>query len=462
MSAKKIITILGIVIIFVGIGIGAYFVFQKGLISLGSDPEIVPSKVQITNVSNDKFSVSWITTGKSIGSVIYGQNSKLEQIELDDVDQLTGQSKPRKIHHVTINGLQASSTYYFKIRSGENNRKFDKDGEPYSVKTAPILGSQPPSDMISGTVMLADSKPAEGAVVYVDISGVKPLSTYVTKNGDWLISLSNARNLQLTDYASYDAKEALINISIQGEDKVSKVVTNTSNKSPVPEIILGEAYDFTSVKEVGNVGLGEEDFDNTNDVSVEEENTGKPLESFVEQGIKEVTIISPEEGEELDTTKPVFSGEGPADTVINISIVEDDTFSGSKTIDSYDEWEFSFSKPFDPGETYTLLVDYFDEDDEEINLEREFSIALDATEENDSSPSYNESSPSAKPKATPKSTVVPSSTASASASSKGGVRNSMPSTNSGTPVSGMTSPTIVLLLIGVGLITGGYRFKKIN
>jgi hypothetical protein len=470
MQIKKLLTIIGIAIIFISLGIGGYFVFQKGLISFKPDPSIIPSNIKITNIAHDRFTVSWKTTGVTNGSIMHGINSKMEQIQLDDSDQLTGQSKPRKIHHVTITNLKAASTYYFKIRSGEKNTSFDNEGKPYTVKTASTLGTPPPTDMINGTVLLANGKPALDAVVYVTIPGVIPLSTQVKKDGSWLVSLSNARNAQLTDYAVIDPEKTLIEIMVDGEGQLSKVTTNSKNKSPVPQITLGETYDFTKEDLAAKPDAEVKPKDSKQAIPFEqfpmqpdEEGTksAEIPETYVQQGAdetffddeNEVVVTSPSENEEIYTINPEFLGTGPKNTVLTILIEGDETISGSTTVDSMGEWSFESSDSLTPGQEYTIQIDYRNQG-ESKQISQSFTIASSAT--GGTMPAFEGSSSASRATPSPTPTV----TASSSATTKGGVRTSMPSTGSGIPTSGGPLPTFALLMLGIGLMISGYGFKK--
>ena len=51
--------------------VGTLFFFQGK--SVKTNPEIVPSKIRITNISDNKFSVSWITSVETGGSVECGE-----------------------------------------------------------------------------------------------------------------------------------------------------------------------------------------------------------------------------------------------------------------------------------------------------------------------------------------------------------------------------------------------------
>jgi len=464
MSVKKIITILGVFIIFASLGIGAFFVYQKGLLDFGPDPATQPKKVKITNISHDRFTVSWVTDQSTPGAIVFGETAKVDQTQLDDNDQLTGQSKARKLHHVTISNLKPATAYYFKIRSGEKNTLYDNQGEPYSVNTAQTLGTQPPTDMINGMVTLANGKPAEGTIVYVTIPGVIPLSTQVKKDGSWLISLSNARNSTLTEYAKYDST-TLIDVYVQGDTVFSKVTTNTANKSPVPQITLGETYDFTKDSLASSpTPSGTDQFPLEPDE--ESTNSGRTPETYLQDPEQQISspsdsviLLNPaREDEELYTTSPEFLGTGPASKVLTIRIPSiTPPIETTQTVDDDGNWSFSPLTELTEG-NHTIEIDYVNTYGENESITRDFIITSATGGLEDTLPAI-ESTPSATIKPTPKPTLLPTPAPKIATNSS---RASMPSTQSGVPEPGVNLPTSALLLLGLGLIISGYSWKKYN
>jgi Big-like domain-containing protein len=462
MDTKKIATIVGILILVISLGIGGYFAYDKGLLSLKADPNIIPGKVKITNVSHDRFTVSWITQAPTVGSIIYGRTGKLNQAQIDDSDQLTGQSQARKLHHVTVTNLESTVSYSFKIKSGDKNKVFDDSGSPYEVKTAAILGTQPPTDLINGSVLTPDNKPAIDSIVFVNIPGVYPLSTQVKKDGSWLLNLSSARNSNLTDYAKYDSENTSYEIFVQGASQTSKVTILTANDSPIPKIVLGETYDFTTLAveatpipmptatpepeiEQEKEGSQSAELASQFPLDTEESTDSAQIAEQFPTTTSDVEILNPyEEYEELSTTTPELRGTGPANTVLTIAISGEQEINSSTTIDSQGEWTFTPSTALNPG-YYELSIAYVDDYDETQTMTRNFVIAAAAT--GGTNPAFTATgSAEASPTATPTSTPV--------------ARKSMPSTSSGVPTSGVEIPTAMLLLFGLGFIATGYGWKK--
>jgi len=455
MKIKQLLTIFGILILLASIGLGGYFAYTNGLIVGKTDPSIQPLKIKITNINHDRFSVSWITQEPANGSIIYGVDSKkFDQLQIEDNDQLSGQQIARRTHHITLTNLDPETNYYFKIRSGEKNTIFDDNGKAFSIITAPVLSAQPPADLINGSVIL-NNKPAVDAIVYISLPGTSSLSTQVKKDGTWLANLAIARTIPLTEYATYDNLETSYNINIQGDNISSEVILTTANDSPVPDIVLGETYDFTkqiaqatpmpsptpmpaaestpSAKLASQFPL-EPDDEASPDAKIPEQN---PI------GTSEVEISNPfEEYEELHTQTPEFHGTGPVGTVLTLMVSGVDEISTSVTVANDGNWRYTPPQSLSVGD-YLLRISYVNDNDDTQSLERNFSIAA-SSGTGGNVPSYTASTSATK--ATPTPTVAP--------------RKSMPSTASGTPESGFELPTIMLLLLGFGLTITGLGWKK--
>lgn len=107
--------------------------------------QIAPEKIRITNIADNKFSVSWITKDSTSGVIEYGKvGEKITTKELDDRDA-DNKSSEYYTHHVTVDGLQPSTEYAFRILSSESQTRYDNNGSPYTLTTGPVVGEMPSS-----------------------------------------------------------------------------------------------------------------------------------------------------------------------------------------------------------------------------------------------------------------------------------------------------------------------------
>ena len=139
---KKLPAIIGILLLVVGVGAGIFLVQSDTGFIPRATPEFAPQSLVVTNISENSFSISWVTDQKAGGFLKYGVVvNKLNTVENDDRDQLTGNTGSYNTHHITIKNLEPETTYYFKIASGGKNQFYNDNGQPYQVITAPVLGN---------------------------------------------------------------------------------------------------------------------------------------------------------------------------------------------------------------------------------------------------------------------------------------------------------------------------------
>jgi hypothetical protein len=175
----------------------AVFVSREIGFSSRANPTHEPKSLRITNVSDNSFTVSWVTADKATtGSLIFGLDEPI-QAEFDDRD--AGQITPRHTHHVTVNNLEPSTAYLFKIVS--DNDIFTNNGVPWEAQTAPTTESTPPTpETLFGHVDKDDGTVSDDALIFATVGTGTPISTYTRSDGNWLLTLNNAR---ATDLASY-------------------------------------------------------------------------------------------------------------------------------------------------------------------------------------------------------------------------------------------------------------------
>jgi hypothetical protein len=418
-------TALGLFILLAAIGVGVFLVRTRTSTKIGAEETIIPKQVRITNVTGTAFSVSWVTDKATTGLIKYGtETSALEDEELDDRDELSGEAEAVEIHHVTVENLQSSSQYFFKLKSG--GKQFDNDGAAFEVTTAPSLGSAPAADPVYGTILMSSGTPAEGVVVYISVANAAPLSALAKTNGNWALSLSTARSADLASYLAYDTQATIVNLLVQGGALgTAPAITTTSNDSPVPDITLGQSHDFRAGASVDETAGGDAD----NGFSLDLEATG----SGTATGSGEVTLENPSyEGEVLNATQPAFIGTGPPGIVLSIEVNSDETYTGSATVDEDGTWEFTPPESLEAGE-HMITITYIDTEGIEQALNRTFVVA--AAGESDE----------------PAITATPS-------AEEG--RTELPATDAGVPEPGTGEITLMMMLMGLGLLVGGIRLKN--
>lgn len=439
---KRIPTIVGILVLVAGIFGGVYFVNSR---QQSPDAEAsMPKKVRITNVADNKFTISWVTDSPATGLVVYGKlGEKIEMQSVDDRDAIASTAGSFVTHHVTIKGLQPSTQYAFRISSGSEKSLYDNNGSPYTVTTGSVLSTTPPAETIYGVISNASLLPAVGAIVYLEIPGATPLSTLVKSSGNWTIPISTARNTAMTAYVQYDPSATVLTIRVEDGKLQASASVNTANSAPVPEITMGQTYDFLQSPLIGNDNVIVDE-PKSEDVIAEGGSTPgifniDPLGNIATAS-SDVTLINPaKDGEIVSTTLPAFRGEGEEGVVLTIT-VESEVQTETVVIESDGTWEWTPPIDLEPGE-HTITIAYIDLEGVQRLLKRSFVV-----EASSGLPSF-ESTPSASIKPSPLSSPSPSPSASA--------RVSQPSTSSGVPVSGMFAPTLLTGLLGFVIMVVG-------
>lgn len=248
---RKIPTLVGLLVITVGIIATTFLVKGGSLFQIKAGPGQDPKNVQITNVSDASFTLSYITSDQVIGTLNFGsESSLLDSVVLDDRDQLSQSVNKYKAHSITVRDLEPNTRYYFTIISGD--KKYLKNNSPYEIKTGLKIDENPSSQVpLSGKVSLPDgSFPSEG-LAYVNIDGSQKISTYIKNDGTYTIPLNNLRNSALDNHFVIDSN-TIINVEIYAENLFSSVSVSPGDISPVPLITLSNTYDFSTSQDVSS------------------------------------------------------------------------------------------------------------------------------------------------------------------------------------------------------------------
>ena len=438
-KVKRLPTILGIIILIIGLAAGVFLVTQGQNIFLRATPETTPNQIKVTNISDNSFTISWTTQKETSGFVKYGEASSLDVTLADDRDQVSGETGSFTTHYVTLVNLKPNTNYFFKI--GSAGKIFPTQGKPYEAKSAPVAqGLLPPSDVASGTVKKSDGTPVEGAIVYLSMANTSPLSVLVRSSGSWLIPLNTARATDLISFAEYDKEAQVIDILVEGGSLGhSSVITTTKNDNPVPQITLGKSDDFRQYTEPSKITPPAE-------ISLTPSPTSTPSGFSPEleptptaTPTGELSIIDPEQGEDLNALKPEFTGTGPPGKLVEI-IVESPSYTGTVKVNEDGSWDWSPPTDLEPG-THTIKITYGGQ-----TVSRTFTVL--AAGESDL-PAYT-ATPSATTTPLPTSTPTPTTAP----------RTEMPSTESGVPDSGFVTPTFFFFIIGTGLMATGFLLKR--
>lgn len=341
MSAKKLFAALTLVLILAGVPLSIFLVTrpQRQTVTTLASPEEVPREVKVTNISDNSFTISWVTPDKqTVGFVIYGESPSLGNLTSDDRDAAS--KSQRFTHHVTAKNLSPSTKYFFKI--GSNAKQYDNSGVPYELTTAPTTQDPPPlADPAYGKIFKPDGSAATDALVYLTVAGGTPLSSYTRDDGNWLITLNNARRSDLTTYITYKETGDEIALFVQaGLVGTARAATDTNNDAPVPTITLGKDVDFGKLGATPKVS-------SPSASPKPEEFSLTPIVTVTEAPF---TITAPNEGEKTSKTKPTFSGTGKPGDVITITIESSQKITAQVTAGADGTWQYAPEQDLSPGQ----------------------------------------------------------------------------------------------------------------
>ncbi|HJX59201.1 MAG TPA: Ig-like domain-containing protein [Patescibacteria group bacterium] len=436
MKISKIPTIIGVILLTVGLAAGVLLVQNRQIFRLGASQESEPKDVRITNITDSSFAVSWITQKEALGFITWGENeNSLARTEEDE----TG--LPGLTHTLSVKGLSPETTYFFKINSGGS--LFDNNGLAWQVTTGPALSATGKSNLVSGTILSATGAPSKNTLVYIVIGGGSPLSTITSQNGSWVLSISTARTSNLSSLVSIDDKTTILEVSASSGDGVSSAQVYPQSAKPVPPMIIGQTHDFKNLPPSEVSGIPEAS------VSLPEQAT--PSSGFTVDGqvstpsATTVTLTSVKEGEVITTTQPEFFGEAPAGTALTVT-VESDPVTQELSVPSSGEW--AWTPPSDLSEgTHKIIISWKDASGILRTLTRTFVVqaaegpAFVATPSATLTPTVSPT-PTATLTATPTATKTPTLTATPTATP----------TTFATPESGSLTPTVLLSIMGIGVI----------
>ncbi len=412
----RIPTLLGIFLVIVltaGLGFGFEQISRSRTTASGS---IIPTGIEITNVSDTTFTVTWQTESPATGAISV-ESPAAKQTLFDERDS-TGALGSYTTHAVTMRTGRANTDYLFTILS--NGKAHTQNGTPFRVRTASSL---PASDFslepAFGIVLTEASLPADGAIVYLTPQGGQTLSALVKPSGSWVIPLHLARTNDLLSYlpAAERIDEDIV-VTLGASQAIA--ATDTLNDNPVPDIVLGKTYDFRKQQAKASP-------------------TPAPLASANAAVLGQTTQVSglfaitaPEQNAALTTNLPLIQGTGQPGKTVSITLGISNPFGGTTTIGADGIWRFTPSQRLDPGQQSVTATSQ-NASGQPVAVTHLFEVLKSGTQV------LGDATPSAT--LTPTPTLIATDTA----------------TLAGQPVptSGTMLPAILMVLMGIALFAGG-------
>jgi len=420
-QTRKIPTILGIILVIL-LMTGISFLFQFfSKTQTRASTSIEPTAVTVTNVTDTSFTIIWQTEEAANGTLLAVDANGKKYSGFDERDA-AGTLGKYTTHSVTMRSVTPATTYDITIIS--NGKKYPTEEKTYQATTYGALTTTPPNfDPAYGKVVTNDGTPAEGAIVLLTLTNSQQLSTLVRSSGSWIIPLSTVRSFDGTSYLPVEER-ITETLDVKKEHIESKILTDTLNDSPVPDITLGQQFDFRNL------------------------NAKKPASSTIATAVQNETktavlgattgsviLTAPAEGATVSTFRPQVSGVGIAGKKVTISLGLTNPFTGTTTVDKNGLWKYTPTKSLTPGKQ-RVTISSVDKNNKPIVITHTFTVLKSGTQVlGDATASAELETP------TPTLEVVATDTATLASEPM--------------PTSGSLLPTIILLLLGSLLFVGG-------
>lgn len=336
---KKIPTILGIILISLGIFLTTFITKDQTIFNSKASNSAEPKNIKMTNISDQAFTITYQTGMPTTGSISYGYDKKLGESGLEDVDKEKGSFSPKKIHSISVNKLTSATKYYLTIISGSNT--YLNNGIPFEITTGPSIAS--PSAIqnnIKGKIVQPDGSIPPEALIYLSAENSQLLSSTITKDGKFSFSLKELRADDLSSYFNVTDNTVFKIVASNGSLK-STVSASLRQTDSIPMITLSNDYDFTQKI-------------SPNTSKTVEISSGFPSIAPSKKFLK-LEIISPKENQSFTDRKPQFRGTSLPNEKVEIIIHSDEQISTQVTADNNGNWTYKPPENLSPG-VHTITI----------------------------------------------------------------------------------------------------------
>ncbi len=316
--------------------LGTIFWLSRNVVIFQSRASLgnTPKDVNISNITENSATISYITDSSVVGSVSYGKTSSLDQVALDVRD--TGSPTQHAVHYINISGLEENTKYFFSIASGD--KVFQNGNVPYEFKTATIIqGGESKTLKIGGKATLDGTKAPTEAVMYVKSDESQLTSALINPDGGYKLEIKKLLKTDLSGIFDYK-EDSIFKMSINDSLAESNITFFANYAASIPPIILPNNYDFTISQA---------------SATVSSESAKIPEFPVLEVGTETSLgpqILNPTSNEKFEDQQPLFEGRALPQSDVEIIIESEDPITTTVQADESGNWQFRPDTKLTPGE----------------------------------------------------------------------------------------------------------------
>jgi hypothetical protein len=176
--------------------------------------------------SSSSVTITWVTDVATDGCVHFGATPNLGSTACE-------QDELRRVHHVVLNGLEAETTYDFKVVSG--GLADDNGGNLYSFTTTKA-GVGIPSVLYGGVIAQAGGPGVPGIAVTAQVLREQgpshPLVCLTDSRGQWILNLGNLKDPASGDVFAYAPGDRVVLGFLEPQGSPQADTVTVSGESP--------------------------------------------------------------------------------------------------------------------------------------------------------------------------------------------------------------------------------------
>jgi hypothetical protein len=343
---KRLPSFIGVLILVFAIGTITWLSRNAILFGTKAANDNTPKNVQISNITDTSFTVSYVTDGKTTGTISYKSVGQTDQIVFDVRDQ-TGTAAQYAVHYITVKNLTPATPYSFSITSGERNFT----DVSYQTTTAPKNTETNAQELLAtGKVTLDNGSPPTEGIASIATDTSQTYSALVDSTGVYKIPLVSLRSKDLSSPITLNEKSTF-RLQIINEAHQSNASLLLDQIDNIPLIVLSKNYDFT---------LGTTPLSPSPVASSSAEQPDETSFPTVDDSVStEPEILTPQDDQNLKDQQPLFKGTAVPNATVEITINSTQEINTSVTADANGKWQYRPDEKLEPG-NHTITIKTID------------------------------------------------------------------------------------------------------